>query len=79
MFNITKEQLEKESLAFNNEHNQDEESFEVILSGGQISSWDNPFKLFVNGELEATFKTFKPFKTRAEKLIEKHNLKMVEG
>lgn len=74
---ITKEQLEQEAMAFNNEHRPNEEAFEVILDFNQIASWDGPYKLFVNGELEASFKTFGPFKKRAEKLIEKHSLKMV--
>lgn len=76
--NITKEQLEKESLVFNNEDRQNEEAFEIVLHFNQISTWDNPYKLFVNGELKASFKNFASFLKRAEKLIKENNLEFVE-
>lgn len=71
---ITQSQLEEESLIFNNEHKPQAEAFEIELDFGQISTWDNPYKLFVNGQLKESFKTFTRFRQAAESLITIHDL-----
>jgi hypothetical protein len=72
---FTKQDLiDSEVIAFNNFNKPWEDSFEVEAEFQQITSWDNPFKLFVNGELKATFKTFVSLKNNAERLINAHGL-----
>lgn len=61
-------------LKFNREHDMSQEAFEVELHYGTISSWDDPFKLFVNSELVATFKSFTGIKNRAEAIIAANGL-----
>lgn len=72
---FTKQELiDEEIILFNNSNKLWEDSFEVEVEFQQITSWDNPFKLFVNGELKATFKTFISLKNNAERLITSHGL-----
>jgi len=72
---FTKQELiDEEIILFNNSNKPWEDSFEVEAEFQQITSWDNPFKLFVNGELKATFKTFISLKNNAERLINAHGL-----
>jgi len=48
------------------------------LEHHQISTWDNPFKVFLNYELVGSYKTFSGLKKRAEKIIDQYNLKPVD-
>jgi hypothetical protein len=75
---LTKQELiDEELIVFNNENKPWEDAFEVEVEFQQITSWDNPFKLFVNGELKATFKTFIGLLNNAEALISGHELERV--
>ncbi len=72
---FTKQDLiDQEIILFNNASKPWEDSFEVEAEFQQITSWDNPFKLFVNGELKATFKTFVGLRNNVEQLINAHSL-----
>ena len=64
-------------LTFNNEHNPAAEAFELQIDFGQISSWDSPFKVFVNGELKASFKSFAGMRNRVQQIINSHELQKV--
>ena len=68
---------EEEKLVFNNFNNPESEAIEIELDFGQISTWDDPFKLWVNGQLEASFKTFSGIQKRAKALIDAHKLEVV--
>lgn len=76
---FTKQDLiDSEVLVFNNANKPWEESFEVEAEFQQITSWDNPFKLFVNGELKNTFKTFVALKNNVEQLVNAHGLERAQ-
>jgi len=66
-----------EITTFNNAHNPEAEAFEIELDFSQLSTWDDPYKLFVNGELVASFKSFNGIHKRALALIAEHDLKVV--
>ncbi len=70
-----KELKEKGTISFNNPHNMDAEWFDVTLDYGKNSTWDSPFKLWINGELVGTYETFSGIKKRAEKVIEANDLR----
>lgn len=72
------QQLKQEGvLVFTNEHQMEEESFELEVHYGQLSSWDAPFKVFVNGELKATFKSFAGMENRVNTIIKSKQLQQV--
>jgi len=75
---LTKQDLiDNEVIVFNNESKPWEDAFEVEAEFQQITSWDNPFKLFVNGELKNTFKTFVSLANNVEQLVSSHGLERV--
>lgn len=69
------ELIEEGVLVFNNEHDMDAEAFELEINYGQLSSWDSPFKVFINGELKADFKSFTGTKNRVEAIIKAKDLR----
>lgn len=74
-----KEELERlGALTFTNEHNPDEMATEVELTYSQISTWDNPYKLFLDGQLTASYKTWNGISKAAQKLISYHGLERTE-
>lgn len=70
-----KELKEKTTISFDNGYDMDAEWFELTLDYGRNSTWDSPFKLWINGELVATYETFNGIKKRAGKVIEANNLR----
>lgn len=75
---LTAEELKaQEALTFNNDHNPEAEAFEIQIDFGQISSWDDPYKLFINGELDSSFKSWNGAHKKAQTLIKAHDLKVV--
>lgn len=74
---ITIEHLREGNLTFNNGFDCDADEFEIELEFERFSTWDNPFKLWANGELVASFKSFNGIKARAQKLINENNLQQV--
>lgn len=80
MSTLTHEELKAtEVITYNNNHDPESESFEIQIDFGQISSWDDPYKLFVNGELNASYKTFAGVNKKAKELIKRHDLRKVEA
>ena len=69
--------LETQDIEFNNSHLPEEEAFSIELSDCRNQPHLSDFHLWVNGELVATFKTFKGLATRTAKLIDQHNLERV--
>lgn len=76
---ITQEELNTSTIIYTNEHDPSAEAFSLELDFEQISTWDNPFKMFVNGELAATFRTLNGLRRRAQAIIAEHHLEKVEG
>lgn len=74
---IQKQLQEEGSVTFNNEHNPEAEAFELQIDFGQISSWDSPFKVFINGELKASFKSFAGMQNRVQSIINANDLQVV--
>lgn len=75
--NFTLTQLrEQGTIQYTNEHNLDAEEINVEVEESQISTWDNPFKVWVNGELHKSYKTFKGLHDYITKLVADNDLKL---
>lgn len=66
--------LSGEELVFNNEHEPWEEAHELSVSFEQISTWDRPFKLWFDGRLISTFKSFSFVEREAHDIVTNFNL-----
>lgn len=69
--------LKEEDIRFTNEHEPWEESKELEMSFIQ-NSWGNNYNLWVDGQIVASFKTFKGLVNRAMPIIIQFNLKKVQ-
>lgn len=63
------------TVRFDNSDDESAEAFEIELEFSQLSTWDNPYKLFINGELSLSFKTLNSLLNRSSALIKLHNLR----
>lgn len=64
-----------DDIEFTNEHEPWEEAQEVHVSTESISSWDNPFKISVNGQLVWSGKSRTTATRKVNELIERFNLR----
>lgn len=64
MFELSPEELKEGDVEFNNSHRPEDEAYSIELSHS-TAVFSGPYCLWVNGELVATFKTFKGLVGRA--------------
>lgn len=76
MYELSPEELKDNDVVFNNEHLPEDEAYSIELSYNE-KSWGGVYSLWVNGELDATFKTFKGLVGRATPHIAVHSLEKV--
>lgn len=70
-------ELTKEQLLTGDEFDFENDEHQLSFWYEQISTWDDPYKVYFNGTIVGAYKTFTPAYNKVKQLVDKYGLELV--